>query len=119
MSEMQLGLLITAIGMGLVFAVIIFLWGMMALMMRLTSGRKKVNDEVELLAETDEPLVPVMQIAEGQRRAATAAVAVALMIDTAQKKDKQKRSAAQSDGDLSPWQAIHRARQLNQRTTRG
>jgi|GEM_PF-3913028 len=40
MSELQQGLVIAAIGMGLVFAIIIFLWGLMALMMRLTSREK-------------------------------------------------------------------------------
>lgn len=114
MTPIEQGLLITGIGMGLVFVVIIFLWGLMALMMRLTSGKEKKTTEAPLPAQTDEPLVPELDNAEGQRRAAAAAVAVSMALSSAGR--KQLPAAAQSDsGNLSPWQAVHRARQMEEK----
>lgn len=106
MSEFQHGLLITAIGMGLVFAVIIFLWGLMALMMRLTSGRK--HDQIPVGDEliTDVPLVPELKTAEGQRRAAAAAAAVGIALSA--QKVKAVQTSEDRRGNLSPWQAVHR-----------
>jgi Na+-transporting methylmalonyl-CoA/oxaloacetate decarboxylase gamma subunit len=54
MSELIKGLLITGIGMGLVFVVIIMLWGVMAGLVRLTSGthkKKSVAEEVPGVVE--------------------------------------------------------------------
>lgn len=114
MTPIEQGLLITGIGMGLVFVVIIFLWGLMALMMSLTSGKKKEAAEEPLPTQTDEPLMPELANAEGQRRAAAAAVAVSLAL--ALSGGKRVASGVQSDpGKLSPWQAVHRARQLDEK----
>ncbi|QRN82192.1 OadG family protein [Chloroflexota bacterium] len=114
MTVIEQGLLITGIGMGLVFVVIIFLWGLMALMMRVTSGKKRKPTEESLPTQTDEPLEPELENAEGQRRAAAAAVAVSLAM--AMSGGRKLQSAAQSDqGNLSPWQAVHRARQLEEK----
>ena len=56
MSEIQQGLLITAIGMSLVFVVIIFLWGMMALLVRVTSKKEEMPEiETEIQSETTLP----------------------------------------------------------------
>lgn len=118
MSEIQQGLLITAIGMGLVFAVIIFLWGMMALMLRVTSRDKAPMDQVVPHIETDEVLVPEMQRAEGQRRAAAAAATVGMAI--AADKSRDHLSLERDElGGISPWQTVHRTRQLEQHKTRG
>ncbi|HEY9122544.1 MAG TPA: OadG family protein [Brevefilum sp.] len=117
MSEFQQGLLITAIGMGLVFAVIIFLWGLMALMMRVTSGRKQEQNSLEEPPAMDAPVMPEIQKTEAQRRAAAAATAVGIALSV------QKVQAAQTSedrsGELSPWQAVHRPRQFNRIQRRG
>ncbi len=118
MTAMQQGLLIAGIGMGLVFVVIIFLWGLMALMMRVMSGKKKTSAEEGLPTVTDEPLLPEMQNLEGPRRAAAAAVAVALA-GTPTRKQILSRADAPENGDLNPWQVVHRARQLEQKNMRG
>lgn len=118
MSVIQQGLLITVIGMGLVFAVIIFLWGLMALMMRLTSRKKAETADEAVIGETDELVLPAMQGADGQRRAAAAAVAVAL----AHEKSKSSSPLLQGEkraGELSPWQAYHRTRQIENKRMRG
>lgn len=122
MSEiLRQGLLITAIGMGLVFAVIIFLWGLMALMMRLTSVEKKEKKNLEepidstFIQEGDDALPEQqMQQIEEKRRAAAAAVAVALAMKKNQTHQKDKLSA-EKQGKLSPWQTVHRMRQLGKR----
>jgi len=118
MSVMQQGLLIAAIGMGLVFAVIIFLWGLMALMMRLTSREATATAEEDMMGETNELTRPAMQDAKGRRQAAAAAVAVALAIA----KSKSSRLLVQREknaGELSPWQAYHRTRQSENQNKRG
>jgi len=118
MTIIQQGLLITAIGMGLVFAVIIFLWGLMALMMKITSNEKKLSGQNTPDEEMDAPLVPEMQAAEGQRRAAAAAVAVEAAITASQKHRLKTQGGNHMDG-LSPWQVVHRLRQLQQKNSRG
>lgn len=118
MTVMQQGLLIAGIGMGLVFVVIIFLWGLMALMMRVTSGKKKVSVEEVLPTVSDEPLLPEMQDLESSRRAAAAAVAVALM-NAQTRQQTLSQTGASENGSLTPWQAVHRARQLEQKNIRG
>lgn len=118
MTNIQQGLLITAIGMGLVFAVIIFLWGLMALMMRVTSRKKNGDEQKPVIEETDAPLVPEMQAAESQRRAAAAAVAVALALAASQT-HRLRGHAKDNRQGLSPWQVVHRLRQFQQRNSRG
>ena len=68
MSEIQQGLLIAGIGMGLVFVVIIFLWGMMALLLKLTSRKNQsvVADSEPI--ENNADLIPEIVVTEGQRR---------------------------------------------------
>jgi len=120
MSNIQQGLLISAIGMGLVFVVIIFLWGLMALMMRLTSVKRK--PEVGAVSETTLALeisvIPEMQTAESQRRAAAAAVAV-LMAMASQRRRSAQNPQAETALGMNPWQSYHRERQLENRNLRG
>lgn len=118
MSEFQQGLLIAAIGMGLVFAVIIFLWGLMALMMRVTS-REKPGDGADIQdgqPETEKP--SAMPLKENLHGAIAAAVAVRLALETTQTKQAFKQQDGASEA-LSPWQTVHRNRQIEQKRTRG
>ena len=120
--DMQNGLLITAIGMGLVFVVIIFLWGLMALMMRLTSGEKKQRktSEQEQVAEIEPAIAedvllsqPITQM-EKKLKAIAAAVAVAIAIDKDGFQHKGRKMAKQLE-NTSAWQTVHRTRQLERR----
>ncbi len=112
------GLLIAAIGMGLVFVVIIFLWGLMALLMRLTSGREESSTETMQTEELESDLAPAFEQTEHQRRAAAAAVAVSLAAASGRKKAPVS-SKQSTRGDVSPWQAFHRLRQVNPKERRG
>jgi len=108
--------MITVIGMGLVFLVIIFLWWLMGLLVKVTTKDEVVVEEHEP-AVTGETLVPEMAAIEQLRRAAAVAVAVGLMLES----HTARRSQGQTQGNsgMSPWQSVHRAQQLEQYNKRG
>ena len=112
------GLMIAAIGMGLVFVVIIFLWGLMALLMRLTSGGEKPEADVQGPEQEDEAQAPEVEQVERLRRAAAAAVAVGLAQASYQKSGERASRAGLQDG-ISSWQAFHRSRQVTPEQKRG
>ena len=119
MSEIQQGLLIAAIGMGLVFIIIIFLWFLMALLMRVTSNEKRMKAESDAVTETASSVVPKKVTTEGQHRAAAAtAVAVALAVFSSRAQESKLYSQNQKSS-LSPWLSYHRARQLENKKLRG
>ena len=112
----QQGLMITVIGMGLVFLVIIFLWWLMGLLVKVTTKDEVVVEEPEPAA-TGEMLVHEMAAIEQLRRAAAAAVAVGLTIESHTAHRLQGQT--QANGGMSPWQSVHRAHQLEQYNKRG
>lgn len=99
-------LIITAIGMGLVFVAILLLWGVMEALVRLTADRAAPQP-----AEAG-PEPPAGDQRLVKQRAAAAAVAVALALHSRQ---LQFPEPAQT-GELSAWQAVRRAGLLNQRS---
>lgn len=120
MSEViQQGLMITIIGMGLVFAVIIFLWWLMGLLVRATTPKAK-EQTVDLPADDTmaELLVPQMAEIETQRRAAAAAVAVGLALEQSCVRPGNGDLLSRM-GAMSPWQSVHRSRQLDGQHKRG
>jgi sodium pump decarboxylase gamma subunit len=112
----QQGLMITVIGMGLVFLVIIFLWWLMGLLVKVTTKAEGVVEEPEPAA-TSETLVPEMAAIEQLRRAAAAAVAVGLKLESSTA--HRPLGHTQATGGMSPWQSVHRAQQLEQYNKRG
>lgn len=109
-------LLITVIGMGLVFVAILALWGLMAALVKVTDWydrrSAKPEEAPEALQAEREPAVESVSASERKRRAAAAATAVAMALSA--------RTVAQperaSDGNaVSAWQAVLRANQLEQR----
>ena len=134
MSNMTAGLLITLIGMGLVFIALLLLWGLMDGMVRLTnrffpdreeSGASEDEDSGEEPAApaplelSDEALrqqaaaaaVAVSLSQKPLARAAAAAVAAALALQARQK----ALAASPQSGSASAWQSVHRANRLSQR----
>ena len=108
------GLLITGVGMGLVFVMIFLLWGIMALLVWLTNPREKASDEpdadeaVELEpAALDVPAAQTVDDDEGQRLAAALAVAYALSRPSA-----QSFAPGVQTPQGSNWLSIGRAQQL-------
>ena len=117
-SAIQQGLLITVIGMGLVFAVIIFLWWLMGLIMRVTSKEEQPAVEtIEVNPSVETGLSEVGQL-EAHRRAAVAAVAVGLALRDSHAGRVEGESQTVFSG-ISPWQSVHRVRQLEQHKKRG
>ena len=95
---------ITAIGMGLVFASIILLWIMMAVLMRLT-GEKKAAPKVS-------PLEKKSSESERKKKAAIAAVVVALARET---ETELHEFPLPPTALVSAWQAVNRSDMLKKR----
>ena len=109
MSEnLLLALQITAIGMGLVFGAILLLWGVIAALVRLTSGSLTP-------AEKPDPALVVTEQLQRQR-AAAAAVAVAIQIK-ARETEPQEFPLPEA-GIVTAWQAVRRTGILNKRGRR-
>lgn len=102
-------LLITAIGMGLVFLAILLLWGMMELTVKLTA--KSALQEESETEEGEEETPAAGPASDLKRRAAAAAVAVAL----ATRRSTAGAASHEQAPTVSSWQAVMRADQLNQR----
>ena len=117
-NAIQQGLLITVIGMGLVFAVIIFFWWMMNTLVRVTTKDEDQEDRSE--DQVGPGSVPMRAAAglETHRRAAAAAVAVALVME-AETASHLSRMAQGEAGGMTPWQSVHRAKQLEPHKKRG
>ena len=120
MSEVFLqGLMITIIGMGLVFVVIILLWWLMGFLVKVTTPKTKAT---KVDAPADEAgvghLVSELANIENQRQAAAVAVAVgmALVNRRAQLVSVEPQAGMRA---MSPWQSVHRVRQLGQLHKRG
>jgi|GEM_PF-168884 len=134
MSNIVAGLLITLIGMGLVFIALLLLWGLMDGMVRLTNRFFPDREESGAGEDVDsgeEPAAPApadlseealrqqaaaaaVAVSLSQQplaRAAAAAVAAALALQS-------RRNAlvvSSQSGSASSWQSIHRANRLSQR----
>ena len=114
------GLLITAIGMGLVFVLLILLWGLMAQMSKIKFKGEGQEPEEKVQQVIDAPVETVKEDTSLRARAAAVAVTAALALQKT-----SARLAPPSDATASPWQTALRFNQLNQnalitnRKTRG
>ena len=111
------GLLITAVGMALVFVMIIILWGIMALLVKLTNRKEADDGEGDSGEET--PVVAIESLAEGDDQAPlAAAIAVAYAMET------ESFLAFRPEPSISvntnnAWLTAGRAQQLYSNTIRG
>jgi len=106
---------ITLLGMGLVFVVILVLWGLMELVVRLTA--RSAEQETEETVEIDDAEEAVLELIpaeadEKKKLAAVAAVAAALSL-------AQQPATVRMSGNIpvtaSAWQSVSRANMLNAR----
>jgi Na+-transporting methylmalonyl-CoA/oxaloacetate decarboxylase gamma subunit len=112
MHDLGIALEITVIGMGLVFGSIILLWGVMSLLMTITT---KLEDRAAEQPEAETTPMPTPNDTELKRRAAIAAVAVAL----ARESDAKPHAfPLPPTAMVSAWQSVMRGRQLKQRGPR-
>ncbi len=105
MNNMVIALEITALGMGLVFAAIVLLWGMMDLLTWLTADKGSIPESAATVPVTNEDL---------KAQAAAVVVAIALA--------EQQASLAHPLVDpptaiVSAWQLGTRTRQLYEKGT--
>lgn len=108
------GLVITGIGMGLVFIMIFILWGIMALLVWITNPKEKKVKKAEIVeeivqepAELDVPSIPLVEEDEYQRLAASIAVAYAI-----KRPRPQSFSPAAQVEQSCGWLSVGRAQQL-------
>jgi sodium pump decarboxylase gamma subunit len=118
MDLLPSALQITAIGMGLVFIALLLLWGLMELMMRLTSRSAQAEAVSENAAgEVEAAVIPVearpAAASDLRARAAAAAVAAAL---AAKARAVGAFSAGPVESNTGAWQAVLRGTQLNRRS---
>ena len=112
MNNLILALQITLVGMSLVFASIVLLWGVIALIMRFGSPKEEaltgdISPEDALQAAPD-----AASETERRRRAAAAAVAVALAREQVA---EAHVFPLPSTALVSAWQAVMRANNLTKR----
>ena len=105
MNNMILALEITALGMGLVFAAIIVLWGMMHLLVSITADRD-VSSPLNAAA--------AVTVMESDNKAKAAAVAVAIALAEQQASHVHPLSDPPT-ASVSAWQIGMRTRQMYQK----
>ena len=114
MSNLSTALWITAIGMGLVFAAIILLWWMMALLTSVIKDREHVSTAAENASPSFENAARMHS--QKERKARAAAVAVATAIADHQVTHTHPLSVPPTT-IVSAWQLGMRTRQLSQKGT--
>ena len=97
-------LFISAIGMGLVFAGILLLWGLMALLVHLTTPRKRRASE--------ETITDIAEIEDDDLECKRKAAAAAVVATIALLNTSFTLSPHQDRETISPWQAVHRSQRM-------
>ena len=111
MNPITQGLLISAIGMGLVFLAILFLWWLMIFLVNITSDKNKVAKQVIV----QEPAGSVETTEESKsnsfqlQKVAAVAVAIAMSL-----KKQSPVIRPQESNPISPWQSVRRTHVLGQ-----
>lgn len=115
MDDLVTALEMTVIGMALVFAAIMLLWGTMELLVRLTAEREIDPRQVLRNIKPKDKELQSLEDFELKRRAAVIAVAVAL----AREADSKPHAFPLPPTSVaSAWQSVMRGRQLKQRGPR-
>ncbi|PKO04717.1 MAG: hypothetical protein CVU41_15245 [Chloroflexi bacterium HGW-Chloroflexi-3] len=109
MNPITQGLLITAIGMGLVFLAILLLWALMDILVRITNDKTTKNVTVNVEKIIEEPEIETEDKSQRLHHVASVAVAIAMSL--------QKQFPIikpQESGTISAWQSSRRSQVLNQ-----
>ncbi len=105
-ENLGLALQITVVGMGIVFAAIVLLWGIIALLVRATADAPSTES-------VETPVATVSPLANSQLRQRAAAIAVAVAMAQEGQRPKTDFSPLPPH-PISPWQATLRGRQIEQ-----
>ena len=115
MSTINQGLLITVIGMALVFLMIVILWGIMALLVKLTN-----KPEVEEESITEDILIgPDKSLSTDQNGRLAAAIAVAYALESQASDSGFIPRPSVSASSENAWWTAGRTQQLYSNTIRG
>ncbi len=109
MNPITQGLLITAIGMGLVFVAILLLWGLMDFLVRITNDKTAKDVVIDMEKITQEPVIESEGKTQRLHHVASVAVTIAMSL--------QKQFPIikpQESGTISAWQSSRRSQVLNQ-----
>lgn len=114
-STIEQALIITVIGVGSIFIVLFVMWGLMAALVRFTAPRPTAafSPVLDMPPEIGVATDARLEQQALRRRAAVAAVAVALAMETEQARRAPFFQSAQ--GAISPWQATLRGNALSRR----
>ena len=116
MPTINQGILITAAGMGLVFLMILALWGIMVLLVKLTN--KPEPEQEELLAETS-VVEPEKTPVRDNYGALAAAIAVAYALESEMSSSAFRPRPCASAATENAWWTAGRTQQLYSNTIRG
>lgn len=110
MNPITQGLLITAIGMGLVFVAILLLWALMDILVRITNDKPTKNVIVNVEKSIkEETVIETNDKSQRLQHVASVAVAIAMSLH------KQfPIITPQESGTISAWQSSKRSQVLNQ-----
>ena len=114
MSLFNQGLLITGIGMGLVFVMIFALWGIMALLVKLTN-KPEAEEEAEEVVES----APVSEVVPAQDPNAELAAAIAVAWALAEQASAYAFKPSLQSHSENAWLNVGRTQQLYTSTIRG
>ncbi|HAF62888.1 MAG TPA: hypothetical protein DCK95_11270 [Anaerolineaceae bacterium] len=106
MTDMQKALMISGIGIVLVFAGILILWGIMELLVRVTTKKETPTENKSKESQPTKQTLPIKQAAA----AAAVAAAICMQNTTIVSAPRSQHEA------LSPWQSLHRGRSYQQQT---
>ena len=110
MNNMLLALEITVLGMGLVFAALILLWGMMSLLTAITAEKDDPSKQNVTVSDSAESVTAMA----GDFAAQAAAIAVAIAL-TEQQVSSAHPLREPPTAIVSAWQLGMRTRQLHQK----
>jgi Na+-transporting methylmalonyl-CoA/oxaloacetate decarboxylase gamma subunit len=110
MNTITASLIITVIGMGLVFVGVFALWALMEIVVRVTAGSDKESSQEE---EEGEEVVETPSVDNRKKQAAAAAVAFALAF-----RQKLTGQSGQTENNaLSAWQSVRYASRLSRKAS--
>lgn len=113
-DNLSAALLITVLGMSIVFGIIVLTWGIMAALNRIPPGKDELAEVDQVEADQATERVEAVPSLPGAERAAAVAVAVALALGERSRPVRVRPATEPSTPAVSAWQSVMRGRQLKQ-----
>lgn len=114
-DNLSISLLLTLVGMGLVFAAIVVFWLFMSVLVRLAAGKAEGEGGRREAAAVDAATMRRAAAREGELRRRAALVAALAALAMAEEETEPGRFPLPPTALVSTWQAVMRARQMAER----